>query len=319
MYGYHVLAPLFRRGPLPARGQAYLFLLPLFSRSFPAFCRSPLRGTPLAGASFAASTAAFSAAAARLAARASSAATSAAVRRSSAASASAEAGACTDAITASHDSPSSPYPSLSPPLSGSPGSPASSSSPLLPEAPSPSESPSPSSSAPSEASPLPSPSLPLPEAPSSPLRTVGRSMPSSSWSSSPTASAGMKKSPWTGMARRRCFSAATAAASVMAAPASRSFWVGSGPLPTCCDGSSAGSGARVGTSSVWPGGVAKKGIFPRCQSYSTILAAVLRSGSPPLSRRPPWRASCVRKSSVSVHCFSLYARRRYSGLMRCRT
>lgn len=46
----------------------YLFLLPLFSRSLPAFCRSPLRGRPLAGARLAASAAAFSAAASCLAA-----------------------------------------------------------------------------------------------------------------------------------------------------------------------------------------------------------------------------------------------------------
>ncbi len=41
----------------------------------------------------------------------------------------------------------------------------------------------------------------------------------------------------------------------------------------------------------------------------TIFAAVLRSGSPPRSSRPPCRASCVRKSSAPAQAFSLYARR----------
>lgn len=54
--------------------------------------------------------------------------------------------------------------------------------------------------------------------------------------SAPAASAGMKKSPCTGMARRRCLSAAAAAASVMAAPACTSFSVGVGPGPPCAPG-----------------------------------------------------------------------------------
>ena len=49
--------------------------------------------------------------------------------------------------------------------------------------------------------------------------------------------------------------------------------------------------------------------LPRCQSYSTILAVVLASTSPPRSSRPPARASCARKSSGESQLFSLYARR----------
>ena len=62
------------------------------------------------------------------------------------------------------------------------------------------------------------------------------------------------------------------------------------------------------------GGGAKKGMRPRCQSYSTILAAVLRSGSPPLSSLPVSLATCCRKSSGLSQLCTLYALLRYSGL-----
>mmetsp|Transcript_5068 Transcript_5068/g.17617 ORF Transcript_5068/g.17617 Transcript_5068/m.17617 type:complete len:200 (-) Transcript_5068:1164-1763(-) len=67
------------------------------------------------------------------------------------------------------------------------------------------------------------------------------------------------------------------------------------------------------------GGAAKYGMRPRCQSWSTILAAVLRSASPPLWSRPVARASCARKSWWSAHFLILYARVTYSGLTRWST
>ncbi len=49
------------------------------------------------------------------------------------------------------------------------------------------------------------------------------------------------------------------------------------------------------------------------------MAAVLASGSPPRSSLPPARASCARKSSVSVQLWILYARRcRMKQGVRCR-
>lgn len=173
-----------------------------------------------------------------------------------------------------------PLTSLPLPLPPPPSSSSSSSAPSLPLLPASSSS---SSS---------SPSLPL-------LITSASSSAASSSPSCRPSSAGVKKPCCTGMAARRCLAVAAAASAAMARAAAAAF---SGSPSTAALASSsvtasAGCGtpsppsappspAAAGASSVWSGGSVKKGILPRCQSYSTMRAAVLRSGSPPLDSLP---------------------------------